>query len=275
METVPGVSIIIPTYNREAYILRSIESIQNQTYKKWELIILDDGSDDGTEELVNKISDSRIHYVKNQKNIGVAASRNRGVSLAKYDYVAFQDSDDVWRIDKLEKQISFLCNNREYDMVYCSFLNHYIDGHEIIVPNNQVGLREGNLFNTLLINNIIGAPTILMKKEIFIENEGFDASLKALEDWEFVLRVSKNSQIGFLPEILVDAYQTQGSVSFDGLGYYEARCRMISSNVVYLQEMGLFDELVIELFNGAERRGILEPVREIFMVSLQMYYKKV
>ena len=270
----PTVSIIIPTYNREKLLSRAIKSIQQQTYTDWELIVVDDDSTDGTEEEIMKIKDSRIRYVKNDENIGAAGSRNHGVSLAKGDYIAFQDSDDVWRPDKLGKQMRYLCAKDGYDMVYCSFLRHYLDGRDLVVPNQQVGDREGWIFNTILVNNVIGTPTILIRRDKFWEYGGFDTTLRALEDWDFVLRVSKNCRIGFLPEILVDAYQTAGSISYDGAGYFEARCKMITSNVEYLQEIGLFDKLVLDVFHRAEQRGVLESVEKIFMLSLKKYYKK-
>lgn len=269
-----GISVVIPTYNRAELLLRSIKSIQDQTYMNWELIVVDDGSTDGTEQIISNLDDSRIRYMRNEENIGAAASRNRGVSLAKNDYIAFQDSDDVWRCDKLQRQMEYLCENKEFDMVYCSFLKHYNDGRETVVPNKQVGAREGNMHTTLLINNVIGTPTILMKKDAFLECGGFDTELRAIEDWDLAVRVSESSQIGFLPEILVDVYETQGSISYDGAGFYKARCKMLASNVEYLQEMGLFDDLVMDMFNDAEQRGILDSVKTIFMLSLKRYYNK-
>ena len=92
-----GISIIMPTYNRERLVLRSIQSILDQTYTNWELIIVDDGSTDSTQQVVQSVNDQRISYIKNQKNMGAALSRNKGVQLANYNYLAFQDSDDVWR----------------------------------------------------------------------------------------------------------------------------------------------------------------------------------
>ena len=130
------------------------------------------------------------------------------------------------------------------------------------------------MYTTLLINNVIGTPTILIKKDIFLECGGFDTELRALEDWDFALRVSKKSRIGFVPEVLVDVYETQGSISYDGAGYYKARCKMLASNVEYLQEMGLFDALVMNMFDDAEQRGVLDAVKNIFMLSLKRYFNK-
>ena len=116
-----GVSVVIPTYNRAELLARSVESVQRQTYRKWEIIIVDDCSIDDTEQIVRDFGDNRIRYIRNGKNLGAGASRNRGVELARYEYIAFQDSDDVWRCGKLEKQMEYMSNHYEYDMVYCRF----------------------------------------------------------------------------------------------------------------------------------------------------------
>lgn len=269
-----GVSVIIPTYNRADLLRKSIESVQNQTYEEWEIIIVDDCSTDGTEQVVKEFGDYRIRYIRNEKNLGAGASRNRGGELARYEYIAFQDSDDVWRCGKLEKQMQYMMNHSEYDMVYCSFLKHYSNGGSLVVPNNQIGEREGDMYATLLVNNVIGTPTVLIRRNVFLECGGFDTELKAIEDWDLAVRVARNSQIGFVSEILVDAYETQGSISYDGAAYYKARCKMLAQNGAYLQEVGLFDDLVINMFNDAEKRGVLDSVKKIFMLSLKEYYDK-
>lgn len=269
-----GVSVIIPTYNRADLLRKSIESVQNQTYEEWEIIIVDDCSTDGTEQVVKEFGDYRIRYIRNEKNLGAGASRNRGGELARYEYIAFQDSDDVWRCGKLEKQMQYMMNHSEYDMVYCSFLKHYSNGGSLVVPNNQIGEREGDMYATLLVNNVIGTPTVLIRRNVFLECGGFDTELKAIEDWDLAVRVARNSQIGFVSEILVDAYETQGSISYDGAAYYKARCKMLAQNGSYLQEVGLFDDLVINMFNDAEKRGVLDSVKKIFMLSLKEYYDK-
>lgn len=185
--------------------------------------------------------------------------------------VAFQDSDDAWRYNKLQKQISYMKQHMDYDMIYSAFINHHMDGSDVLVPNNQFGIREGNLFPTLLVNNVIGAPTVLIRRNVFLENGGFDVNLRALEDWDFVLRVSETSQIGFIPEVLVDAYETEGSISFDGVGYYDARCKMLASHYKEAERLNIFDELLANLFMRAENQGVLESVKKIFMKYLELY----
>ena len=105
------VSIIMPSYNTAEYIGESIKSVLNQTYSNWELIIVDDCSNDNTDEIVASFNDERIKYIKNEKNSGAAISRNRALREAKGKWIAFLDSDDLWMPEKLEKQISFMENN--------------------------------------------------------------------------------------------------------------------------------------------------------------------
>lgn len=105
------VSIIMPSYNTASFILETIQSILNQTYSNWELIIVDDCSTDNTDDIVATFNDPRIHYLKNEKNRGAAISRNYALREAKGKWIAFLDSDDLWTEDKLEKQICFMEEN--------------------------------------------------------------------------------------------------------------------------------------------------------------------
>lgn len=105
------VSIIMPSYNTAQYIEKTIESVMEQTYTNWELIIVDDCSSDNTEKIVKGIKDERIKFFKNERNSGAAISRNRALQLAKGRWIAFLDSDDIWVPEKLEKQIAFMEDN--------------------------------------------------------------------------------------------------------------------------------------------------------------------
>ena len=98
------VSVIIPTYNRKESLLRSVESVLNQTYKNIEIIIVDDNSSDGTSEKVQEISDNRVDYIKLERNSGACAARNTGIRNAHGDYIAFQDSDDYWYPDEYQSE---------------------------------------------------------------------------------------------------------------------------------------------------------------------------
>lgn len=114
------VSIIMPSYNTGQFIKESINSVINQTYDNWELIIVDDCSNDNTDEVVESIRDRRIRYFKNEKNSGAAVSRNKALKEAKGRWIAFLDSDDLWMPKKLEKQIDFM-NKRGYSFTYTNY----------------------------------------------------------------------------------------------------------------------------------------------------------
>lgn len=127
------VSIIMPSYNTGKFIGETINSVIDQTYINWELIIVDDCSSDNTDEIVKNIKDSRIVYLKNEKNMGAAVSRNRALREAKGKWIAFLDSDDLWKENKLEKQIKFMKDNN----YYFSYTNYI----EIDENGNQNGKK--------------------------------------------------------------------------------------------------------------------------------------
>lgn len=133
IERVEGlVSIIMPSYNTAIYIEETIQSVLNQTYPNWELIIVDDCSNDNTDEVLEKIKDPRIHYLKNEKNSGAAVSRNKALCEAKGQWIAFLDSDDLWMPNKLEKQIRFMEEN--------GYAFSYTNYEEIDVNGNKTGV---------------------------------------------------------------------------------------------------------------------------------------
>ena len=110
------ISVIIPTYNREQKIVKSVQSVLEQTYSNLEIIIVDDGSTDHTEQVVKEIQDERIVYIRQAENQGVSAARNIGVANATADFIAFHDSDDCWHSDKLEKQMEYWKRYPEYNI---------------------------------------------------------------------------------------------------------------------------------------------------------------
>lgn len=140
------VSVIMPSYNTADYIADSIKSVISQTYQNWELIIVDDCSTDNTDDIVSYFSDNRIKYMKNKKNMGAAATRNRALREAKGEWIAFLDSDDLWLPNKLEKQINFMKSNG-----YVFSYHNY----EKIDENNE------NL------NVIVTGPKLITRKEMY------------------------------------------------------------------------------------------------------------
>ncbi|MDC7286907.1 glycosyltransferase [Blautia schinkii] len=141
------VSIIMPSYNTAQYIAETIQWVINQTYQNWELIIVDDCSTDDTDIVVEKIKDPRIKYIKNERNSGAAVSRNRALRIANGRWVAFLDSDDLWKPEKLEKQIRFMTKKKCY-FSYTDYEEIDADGNKtnVIVTGPKVITKTG-MFN--------------------------------------------------------------------------------------------------------------------------------
>lgn len=202
------VSIIIPTYNRGRLIKKSIDSILNQTYTNFELIIVDDNSDDNTEDIVKAIDDKRIRYVKQNENIGANKARNLGVEISNGKYIAFNDSDDEWLPNKLELQLDKLIKTNS-DLVFCSY-NRYDGERRMIVPNVEIDSKT--IFRDLLRGNLISTQTILVKKQCLL-NQKFDETLPRFQDWDLVIRIAKKYKIEFVDIPLVNVYVQEDSIS--------------------------------------------------------------
>lgn len=265
----PIVSVVIPTYNRYGVLANSIESVLAQTYKDFELIVVDDGSTDDTSDLMKKyLVDERVRYIQLEKNAGVSNARNVGVENARGEWIAFQDSDDCWRPDKLRIQMEYIAQHPNCGMVYSAFGYHMPDEEEIRkIPN---GNHSGDLMSNLLICNRIGAPTIVVKKELFISLGGFDLSYPALEDWDFAIKAAATSEIGYVDEILVDAHYTEGSISRSVFNYYQARCMLIAAYKEELEKRKLFDTVVMEMFGSIDGQEpeTIDVIKKMLMKAL-------
>ncbi len=199
------VSVIIPTYNRAHLIKRSAMSVLNQTYGNLELIIIDDGSTDNTEEVVKSIDDERVIYIK-QSNKGACAARNNGIDHAKGEFIAFQDSDDIWHKDKLEKQLGTL-KNTGADLVCCKMLGN--GDATNVIPNT---FTEGFLTYSDDVPLGISTQTLCAYSKVF-KTERFDVEIPRLQDFELLLRVKDKFKIYCTEDVLIDYYIQEDSIS--------------------------------------------------------------
>lgn len=206
------ISVILPTYNRANVISRSISSILNQTYGNFELIIVDDGSTDDTEKIINSFKDERIQYISHETNKGVASALNTGINLCKGDYISFQGSDDEWRSEKLEKEIKIFENsNSTLGVVYSGLYLFYKD-KKIYFPYSDQIVKEGCIHDELIKGNFVHALS-LIRRSCFKKVGNFDENLPALEDWELYLRISKYYKFKFIKEPLVLHYLSTDSLT--------------------------------------------------------------
>jgi glycosyltransferase involved in cell wall biosynthesis len=212
----PLVSVILPTYNRANTISRAIDSVLNQTYSNLELIVIDDGSTDNTGDIMNEYlkEDPRISYVK-QEHLGANYARNYGIKLAKGQYIAFQDSDDEWFNHKLEKLLNVAqLSNEGYAGVFTAFYRCDQDGNKQLIPKDRIErLSWEEQFKLLLVNNFIGTPSMILKKEAIIDVEGFSNNLPRFQDWEFCLRIGLKYRLYYSPEPLFISYDSSNSIS--------------------------------------------------------------
>lgn len=170
MESKALVSVIIPSYNRGSLILRSVYSVLNQSYKNIELILVDDCSTDNTENVIKKIKDGRIKYIKLEKNSGACVARNRGINEARGEYIAFNDSDDIWHEDKIEKQIDFLIRNNA-DVVSCAMKVFDEEKNKMmyVFPNKSKIKKEKQEFKDILQYNCTSTQLLFGRAECFKE----------------------------------------------------------------------------------------------------------
>jgi len=199
----PTVSVIIPTYNRANLIEKAIKSALKQTYKDFEIIVVDDGSIDNTEEIVKDFTDFRIHYICHKHNQGVSAARNTGIKTCRGEYIAFLDSDDEWLPGKLDKQIKVLqSESSEVGVVHSDLL--YIDENGKNMNKLRNPKKGGYIYEDLLGKNCVGPPsTLLIKKECFNRVGLFDNLLNAQEDWDMYIRIAKYYKFTFIKIPLV------------------------------------------------------------------------
>jgi len=265
-----NITIIIPTYNRADLIIRSVNSILNQSYDNFKIIIVDDCSTDNTKEIILPLTHTQqVLYYKTERNFGPATARNLGAQIADTEWIAFNDSDDVWHPDKLQKQIDYSLSRPECDLIYTGYRGIHHNGVITTTPDRDtISILEGDIYSSLLVRNSIGAPTILVRRDEYIKSGGFDKSYKCLEDWEFVIRFSKTHSIGFVDEDLVDAYISNTGISSQISEYYISRCKIVKSHLPELIRLNLFDTVVEDIFNKAANRGILPQVQSMLNTIL-------
>lgn len=212
-DTGPLVTVIIPSYNREKTIARAIESVLRQSYKNIELLVVDDGSTDGTVAIVLAYSDSRIRLIRLPKNAGVSVARNRGFDEAKGEFVAFQDSDDEWLPRKLERQLRLSESHPETGVFSCSLIRLVSsESHVRKVPENLDRAINDNDLSYLLEKNYAWTQTWLLRRNVVDSGLRFDPSITCIQDWDYVIGAAARFGLKLAPEVLVIAHETEGSL---------------------------------------------------------------
>lgn len=207
----PLISIIMPTYNRKDRILVAIDSVLNQSYSNFELIIVDDASDDGTLDVLNSINDNRLKIISHTENKGVSAARNTALKAVNGKYIAYLDSDNEWNINYLSSMVGAFLELPDADALYSGqILYHEFD-------SDPFAIRFGAYNKSLLNNrNYIDLNCFCHKSDVYEKIGGFDESLLKLVDWDLILRISNDFTIYSIPILLSNYYHhsDESRVSF-------------------------------------------------------------
>jgi glycosyltransferase involved in cell wall biosynthesis len=192
-------SIIIPTYNRKQWLTEAIDSVLAQQYREFELIIVDDGSDDGTCRSLSRYA-GRIHYLY-VRHGGVSRARNIGFRFSRGALVAFLDSDDLWQPKKLLRQVEYLRAHPDCRLCYTDEI--WIRRGVRVNQGKKHRKYSGDIFEQCLPLCIISPSSALMRRELLEETGGFDESLPVCEDYDLWLRITARTPVAFLPELLI------------------------------------------------------------------------
>ena len=213
------ISVVIPTYNRRDLVQRAIDSVMAQTAGRHEIIVVDDGSTDGTADALLSAHGDRIRLLR-QANAGVSAARNAGMRQATAPLIALLDSDDLWHPHKSCLQMEWLRANPEFGMVLCDVRRIEADGRLIdVFRRRDFIVEDGWILHWILRNPSLVPASVMFRREVLDEVGGFDESLRTAEDIDFHLRVASRWQVGVVEEILVDAMRGHDGLSMEASTY--------------------------------------------------------
>jgi glycosyltransferase involved in cell wall biosynthesis len=208
----PEVSVVIPSYNSAKYLRDAVDSVLKQTFRDFEVVVVDDGSTDDTEAVVRCYGE-RVQYIR-QRNSGVAAARNRGIQESRGRYVAFLDADDTWHQDKLQAQVTALLRNRRHLACYTAFTVVNSELTPLCITRNK---RQGKTLEDLLLRgNVVGSIcTLLCERSLFDTAGSFDPSLSQCADWDMWVRMAALTEFLYLDSSLATYRQHSTNMSRD------------------------------------------------------------
>lgn len=235
----PTVTVVLPVFNRARVLPRAIESVLAQSFRDFELVIVDDGSRDGTGALLAAVSDRRVRAITLARNGGACAARNRGIEAARGEIICFLDSDDVYRPDKLDFVTGLFAERPELDVLVDSFLCHKGDGpiHRIKQRMNPSGL-SGASFRTALFERRIAKATsaLSVRRRALVEAGSFDERLRRRQDLDLMLRLSRRHVCESTDRILWEKYESVDAISRDHGLFLQASIDICERHPEYLRE---------------------------------------
>jgi glycosyltransferase involved in cell wall biosynthesis len=245
----PSVSVIIPTFNRSRWLIRAIRSVLNQTFRDYEVIVVDDGSSDDTYQALIP-SMPMIRYVRQQVNRGVSAARNSGIRRADAPWIAFLDSDDYWLEDKLSIQMEFL--ERNPGTLACQTEEIWIRDGRRVNPRTRHRKPSGDIFAQSLKLCLVSPSSVVLKRSLLNEIGLFDESLPAAEDYDLWLRISCRYPVYLIDRALVvkeGGHDDQLSRGFIGMDRFRIKAivKLLESGMLtHAQYRAAIEELSIK-----------------------------
>jgi glycosyltransferase involved in cell wall biosynthesis len=256
----PKVTVLMSVYNGEKYLNEAIDSILGQTFKDFEFLIINDGSTDKTAEILKSYNDPRIKIINNEKNIGLTKSLNKGLKLARGEYIARQDADDISCDNRLERQIKFLDKNLDIAIVGTNYFR--INEKGDIIQKIKRQEKDKNIKKYLLSGNQLGHGTIMFRKSCFEKVGFYREEFKFAQDYDLVLRFSEKYKLANIPETLYKWRINSNSVS-------------VSRKIIQDRYANLALKLFIERKKiGYDRLEKGEKIEEIFNNSFEVINKK-
>jgi len=260
--TMPKVSVIIPAYNSDTYLNDAMTSVLKQTYCDFELIVVDDGSQDSTADVVKKCKDKRVKYFY-KTNGGASSARNTGIAKAQGDYIAFLDADDLWPENYLDVMYSAMKKNSEFGVAYCALCQEYPNGR--CTNNFKIKhCRSGWITEALFKKFFVLAQACLARREI-IRNFRFDESLQTADDYDGFLRLSTKTRFLFVPDV-----NTIRRV------HDESLTATSGSMKVQLNKIRVLERFYFELGgkNYIDKRKALRRIGLCYVKSGKMHYER-
>ena len=260
------ISVIIPTYNRIFFLKRSIDSVLEQSLKPYEVIIVDDGSSDGTSTMIKK-NYPKINLIC-QENKGVSAARNIGIRASSGDWVCFLDSDDEWKKNKLSEQMLAIKKNTNYS--FCHSNEEWIKNGKKINQKKKHKKYGGDIFKECLDMCRISPSSVMINKSVFDDIGFFNEDLVVCEDYELWLRICAHYKVLFVDEPLIIKYgghEGQLSNSIESIEYYRIKALeyLLSTEMTYENKKEAVKILLFKLgiyLNGLKKRNkILDIVK--------------
>ncbi|WP_051185151.1 glycosyltransferase [Desulfatiglans anilini] len=206
------VSVIMPVYNRERYVCQAIESVLQQIYKDFELIVIDDGSTDRSADLIASFSDSRLHYLR-QRHSGISAAMNHGLQVASGQYIARLDSDDVWLPQMLASQVAILEKETDIGVVYAKAQQIDETGNRMREVRGKAMHFTGDSLKSILFEDFTCNITVVARRGCFALAGRYDTSLYGNEDWDMWLRIAKHCKFKFNDQILAFFRSHSGNIT--------------------------------------------------------------